>query len=320
MGLSDEKLAHRFWRRPPGPASDLLRIHARRLESEVVSWKKALKPYIPPKLSAFPYVVAYRARLWWKRFVRPDPLDPPWEVGAPGGGDLKKVGERFLEIFRTMAGLRPEHRVLEVGCSVGRMALPLTGYLAPPGGYEGLDIVRASIRWCRAAIGRKAKHFRFTHADVFNGEYNPGGEIAAEQYTFPFPDGSFDFVFLTSVFTHMMPAAVRRYLDEVRRVVKPGGRVLATFFLIPETRTESAAWLEHEGPGYRTSNPDRPEEAIAYEESVVRSWFHSAGLAIAEPVHRGSWTNLEQGLTYQDLVIALRPESGAPAETTDAAS
>lgn len=271
-----------------------------------MSWKQALKPYIPEKVSAFPYAVAYRARLWWKRVVRPNPLDPPWEVGAPGVGDVKQVGETYLEIFRTLGGLRPEHRVLEVGCSVGRMALPLTGYLAPPGGYEGLDIVRASIRWCRAAIGRKARNFRFTHADVFNGAYNPGGTVAAEQYTFPFPDGAFDFVFLTSVFTHMLPASIARYLGEIRRVVKPGGRVLATFFLVPDATTESASWLGHVGPGYLTSNPQRPEEAVAYQESVVRDWFRSAGLAIVEPVHRGSWTNFEHGLTYQDVVVAVR--------------
>lgn len=274
-----------------------------------MSWKKALKPYIPPRVSAFPYVVAYRARSWWRRVVNPNPLDPPWEVGAPGGGDLKQIGEDFVGLFRTLGGLRPEHRVLEIGCSVGRMALPLTGYLVSPGSYEGLDIVRPSIRWCRAAIGRKAKHFRFTHADIHNGEYNPRGKIAAEQYTFPFPDDSFDFVFLTSVFTHMLPVSITRYLGEIRRVVKPGNRVFATFFLIPAGPDDRGSWIGHEGPGYRTSNPDRPEEAIAYGEDVVREWFRAAGLTIIEPIHRGSWTNFEHGMTYQDVVVAVRERS-----------
>jgi SAM-dependent methyltransferase len=286
--------------RPPLPSGLIVN------NAGAMSIKKALKPYIPPRVSAFPYVLAWRVRSWWRRDVRPNPLDPPWEVGAPGEGDLKKIGSDFVDLFRTLGGLRPDHRVLEVGCGVGRMALPLTGYLAPPGGYEGVDVVRASIRWCRAAIGRRAKHFRFTHADIFNGEYNPRGTIAAEQYTFPFRDGAFDFVFLTSVFTHMLPPSVRRYLDEIRRVVKPGGRVLATFFLIPAGPSAGGSWIGHEGPGYRTSNPDRPEEAIAYEESVVREWFRASGLSIVEPVHRGSWTNFEHGITYQDVIVAVR--------------
>lgn len=305
MDFMATKVAHGGRRRAARPAP-ARRLRVCRLESRRVSWKKALKPYVPERVSAFPYVVAYRARSWWRRVVRPNPLDPPWEVGAPGGGDVKQVGDRFLELFRTMGGLRPEDRVLEVGCSVGRMALPLTGYLVPPGSYEGIDIVRASIRWCRAAIGRKAKHFHFTHADVFNGEYNRGGRIAAEQYTFPFPDGAFDFVFLTSVFTHMLPASITRYLGEIRRVLKPGGRVLATFFLIPAAPAGGGAWIGHDGPGYRTSNPDRPEEAIAYDEAVVREWFRASNLAIVEPVHRGTWTNFERGLTYQDTIVAVR--------------
>jgi len=268
--------------------------------------KKALKPYVPARVSAFPYVVAYRVRSWWRRVVRPDPFHPPWEVGAPGAGDVREMGEHFFELFRTIGGLRKDHRVLEVGCSVGRMALPLTGYLSPPGRYEGIDIVRPSIRWCRAAIGRKARHFRFTHADIFNGEYNPRGVIAAEQYTFPFEDGAFDFVFLTSVFTHMLPAAVVHYLGEISRVLAPGGRVLATFFLVPAADPGDGRWIAHEGPGYRTSNPNRPEEAIAFDEGVVRGWFRAAGLSILEPIHRGSWTNLEQGLSYQDVIVAQK--------------
>jgi SAM-dependent methyltransferase len=268
--------------------------------------KKALKPYIPPKLSAFPYVVAWRARHWFRAIFRPDPFDPPMEAGSPGVGDFRQIGDHFLELFRTLAGLRPDDRILEIGCSVGRMAAPLTRSLVTPGTYDGLDISKRSIRWCRWAIGRKFGNFRFTHADIFNGEYNPRGTIAAEQYTFPFPDGVFDFVFLTSVFTHMLPPSVRRYLDEIRRVLRPGGRVLATFFLIPAGPADGGSWIGHEGPGYRTSNPHRPEEAIAYEEGLVREWFRASGLTIVEPVHRGSWTNFEHGITYQDVIVAVR--------------
>ena len=49
-------------------------------------------------------------------------------------------------------------------------------------------------------------------------------ETKASEYTFPYEDGEFDVVVLTSVFTHMLPDDVAHYLDEIARVLKPGGR------------------------------------------------------------------------------------------------
>jgi SAM-dependent methyltransferase len=244
---------------------------------------------------------------------RPDPLDPPPFAGNPGRGDLVEIGREFFELFRMLGNLRPRDRVLEIGCSIGRMAIPLTGYLEPPGRYDGVDISGPSIRWCRRAIGRRFPSFQFHHADVFNGEYNRRGKIAAEDYEFPFPPSSFDFIFLTSVFTHMLPGAVRHYLDEIARLLSPGGRVLATFFLTPTSPPAPGTLrIDHVGDGYRTANPQNPEEAVAYEETAVREWFGSAGLTILEPVRRGCWTGPSEFHSYQDVVVAERVVTSLP--------
>lgn len=235
--------------------------------------------------------------------------DPPPEVGCPGGGEFGEVGRHLVGLLTSLGGLRPEHRVLDVGCSNGRVAAPLTRFLAAPGRYEGLDISRASIRWCRAAIGRRHGNFRFTFVNVRNGQYNPRGRVAPEDFSFPFPARAFDFVFLTSVFTHMLPAEIRRYLAEIARVLSPGGRIFATFFIVPASKDAPAQGdlrIDHAGPGYRTSNPEIPEEAIAYEEAVLRDWFRAAGFEIVEPIHRGSWSRLQDGVSFQDLVVATR--------------
>src|SRR5687768_5417535 len=68
------------------------------------------------------------------------PLEPPDQLVA-GIGGAWAVGERYLGYFRDLCGLRPEETVLDVGCGVGRMAVPLAGYLSPPGRYEGFDII-----------------------------------------------------------------------------------------------------------------------------------------------------------------------------------
>ena len=70
----------------------------------------------------------------------PQSLRPPDRIlraADIGGGDFEEVGEQFRVYFRDLADLRERDAVLEVGCGVGRMAIPLTKVLTPPGRYEG---------------------------------------------------------------------------------------------------------------------------------------------------------------------------------------
>ncbi len=218
-----------------------------------------------------------------------------------------QVGEHLFGLLTAFAGIRPQDRVLEIGCGVGRTAAPLTRFITPPGRYDGLDVSRPSIRWCRWAIGRRFRQFRFQHADIQNGEYNPAGRIPPERYVFPYASETFDLVFLTSVFTHMLPAAIPQYLAEIRRVLAPGGRLLATFFLVPlRPLPEGVFRIDHQRDGYWTADPARPEWAVAYEEAQVRRWFRDAGLAIREPIQRGYWSEPERTATFQDLIVAFR--------------
>jgi SAM-dependent methyltransferase len=244
---------------------------------------------------------------------RRGPLEPPRWLRFLDGGLSAHVGPRFLDHFRRLAGLRPDEDVLDVGCGVGRLAVPLTAYLSGRGSYRGFDVVRPAVRWCQRHITPAFPRFRFAHADVRNAAYNPGGGWLAKEFAFPHPDGAFDFVFLTSVFTHMLPAEVAHYLREVARVLRPGGRCLATFFLLnAEARTGMAGPgslydFRHAGDGYRTTDPARPEVAVAYEEEAARAFVAAAGLELRGPVHYGSWSGRAGGADGQDLVVAWRP-------------
>lgn len=246
---------------------------------------------------------------------RRDPLRPPRWLHFVGGGDFDTVGSRFLNHFRELASLQPDEDVLDVGCGVGRMALPLAGYLDTAGSYRGFDIVRAGVRWCQRHITPYYPHFQFAHADIFNAEYNPGGHQSAGTFTFPYTDASFDFVFLTSVFTHMLPDDVAHYLREIRRVLRPNGRCLATCFILND---ESRALMA--GPrsmfrflpideGYATTTPERPEAAVAYDEHDLRTLIINAGLTIQEPIFYGEWSGRAGAHEGQDIVI-LRKDEG----------
>ncbi len=272
--------------------------------------KQLIRRWVPPTVLMRARQVAY-APLEVNDLLRGrrDPLTPPRWLHFVGGGDFHTVGERFLNHFRTFGALQPSDSVLDVGCGVGRMALPLAGYLGPDGRYEGFDIVPAGIRWCQRHITPLYPRFRFQHANIYNAEYNPGGHEQPEQFVFPYGDDSFDFIFLTSVFTHMLPAGVANYLCEMKRVLRPHGRILATFFVLDQTALElngspgSLFAFRDSGAGYWTTHPDRPEAAIAYREQQLRALVQAAGLRIREPIHVGSWSGRAAEVDGQDIVI-----------------
>jgi SAM-dependent methyltransferase len=214
------------------------------------------------------------------------------------GGDFKGAGARFRQ-GAVDAGLQPHHRVLDLGCGVGRLAVALSDYLDDRGRYVGLDTDRKAIRACDKRIASKLPHFSFVWADVFNTRYNRSAEAKAAQYRFPFDDDAFDFVFSNSLFTHLVPDDARNYFHEIGRVLKPGARTVNTIFLLNEV---SLPLVESEDSGEvvlhpfgdlaRVKRPERPEAFIALDEDFVRQAHDEAGLRI-EGVRYGAWSGRE---------------------------
>jgi SAM-dependent methyltransferase len=240
-------------------------------------------------------------------------LDSRLPVGRTLPGAIhREAGERYLELFIELGGLKPDHAVLEPGCGTGRMARPLTGYLSAEGSYDGFDVVTEAIETCVNEIGSSHPNFRFQRVDVHNRVYNRSGSLDPESFAFPYRDEDFDFVFLTSVFTHMLPPEVRQYMGEIRRVLRPSGRCLMTFFLL---NPESIAAIEagrtkpkfaHEGDGYLYDIRGRPEAAVAYREADALSLIVPAGLVLDGPVHHGRWMGQRPAAAGQDVIVVKR--------------
>jgi SAM-dependent methyltransferase len=237
-------------------------------------------------------------------------LVPPHALNFVGDGDFEATGNEFLRYFVDLGGLKPTNRVLEVGCGIGRMARPLTKYLST-GSYEGIDIVPRGIVWATAHISARYPNFRFQLANIHNTAYNPGGQLRATEYRFPFADGQFDFAFLTSVFTHMLTRDVEHYLREITRTLRPNGKSLITFFLLNEESHRlirdglSSLNFRFHRDGCRVEHDRVPEDVVAFEETDMAALHRSVGLTI-ELVRYGAWPGRAEYLSYQDIVVARK--------------
>lgn len=252
-----------------------------------------------------PGLDALQATLAGNRFL---PAPPP-ELMLCGDGDFRAVGAEFLGHFVRLAGLRPDDRVLDLGCGVGRMAVPLTQYLSDSGSYVGVDVGQGGIAWCGRAITPAYPRFRFAHLDVAHPIYNPDGQHEAGEVQLPFPEGSFDVIILVSVLTHLGTPALTRYASEISRLLAPGGRCFATAFLVNPPARETLARGEGRlpfdvaapGPEFH-ADPDAPLAAIAFDEDHFLEKFLRVGRKRLRPPVYGHWSGRSSPV-FQDVSV-----------------
>jgi SAM-dependent methyltransferase len=240
------------------------------------------------------------------RLTDPARRGEPWSfVHNVGNGDFQAVGAQLMRNLTDYAGLRPTDRVLDIGCGNGRVAAQLAPFLKDAGGYLGFDISRSGIAACRRQFAGE-RHMAFAHLDVWNGEYNARGRIAELDTVFPAPDTSFDLAFATSVFTHMRMPAVRRYLAETARVLKPGGRFAFTAFALEPGREASADFAFKRFDDTSAAVDHRyPERAIGHHRSALDAEVVAAGLSLAG-FWRGYWAGEPDYNGGQDLYLAVK--------------
>lgn len=238
------------------------------------------------------------------------PMVPPRGMIFTGSGDFVSSGKQLVDLCIIQTQLQPHHQVLDVGCGIGRLAVALTSYLNNQGTYSGFDVVNDGIQWCKQEITSRFPNFQFIHTPLRNDLYNLSTSQRAEQFVFPYANNSFDLVVLTSVFTHMQPAEVQHYLKEIKRVLKPGGKCLATFFVIDEetiTQIEhrpDVMQFEYEYENYYLHDEKVKDANIAFKWNALQQMSSNADLSI-NTFNKGWWRGTERSnsFNFQDVLI-----------------
>ena len=181
---------------------------------------------------------------------------------------------------------------LDFGCGCGRIARYVAG-LPEVANLHGVDVDADLVRWAARAL--------------------PGGGRFATMRPDPplaFADASFDVVYAISIFTHYTEDEQRAWLDELERLLRPGGLLIATTIApsrageFPGITAEDRARLG--ASGFLCVNAD----SDAFNE---RAAFHSPDYLRAQWGRRFTPRLHEPAgfVGYQDLSVWEKPAASA---------
>ncbi|TLF80920.1 class I SAM-dependent methyltransferase [Nocardia cyriacigeorgica] len=116
---------------------------------------------------------------------------------------------RLIRDLAAASGAEPGDRALDIGCGPGKLVRALGDVVGPTGSATGVDPSRTAI-----------EHNR-THDSAPNHRYV---QSAAQQLDFA--DAEFDVITCTFVMHHIPDQHRATAIDEMYRVLRPGGRLL----------------------------------------------------------------------------------------------
>ena len=179
------------------------------------------------------------------------------------------------------AGLcRLDSTVVDIGCGCGRYAHPLRDYRFKSerfsGKYIGIDIDEEMLKWC--SRNYDSERFSFYRSNHGSKAYR-GAEGGNAHYRIPVADERADFVFSTSLFTHLLEEQLTNYCQETFRILKPGGHMAMACFSLdhpPPTYGDRHTFRHQIGNSF-VESLEVPEAAVAYREEFLFAVARQAG-------------------------------------------
>ena len=203
------------------------------------------------------------------------------------GGLWQEIGSLQFEFLR-QNGLSPHHRLIDIGCGALRCGIPIIRFLEA-GNYFGLDLNASLIEAAKYELVKEALTAQNPHLLVSD---------AFEMTRFGV---QFDLAIAQSLFTHLNASLISRCLVELHRVLKPGGRLFASFLAAPTSH--HSAPITHE-PGGVISNLD----SDPFHQSFAELHDLAAGAGFSSRLV-GPW-NHPRGQQMVELRPALATDTG----------
>jgi len=125
-------------------------------------------------------------------------------------GRDKAIREKLIQLAAPARG----EKVLDVGCGTGTLAIALKSSVGT-GEVHGIDASPEMIEVAKEKAAKAGSDIDFQVALI---------------EAIPFPDATFDLVTISLMLHHLPDDLKRTGLDEIRRVLKPGGRFMAMDF------------------------------------------------------------------------------------------
>ncbi|MBV8658434.1 MAG: class I SAM-dependent methyltransferase [Burkholderiales bacterium] len=149
------------------------------------------------------------AYISWTNRVKSRDLPPAKALQTAIGGEFEAFGIIQSEMLKFF-GLNEDSYVIDVGCGSGRLAAPLSQWSSLK--YLGFDVVPDLVDHARQVANREDWKF-----------------AVVDKIEIPEKDGKADMVCFFSVLTHLLHEQSYIYLEEARRVLKPGGVIVLSF-------------------------------------------------------------------------------------------
>lgn len=135
------------------------------------------------------------------------------------GGLWEELGHMQFDFLKSR-GLKPFHKLLDIGCGCLRGGLHYIKYLEN-GNYFGLDVNTSLIQ--AGLIEIKEAGLENKHPEL----------LVDDQFRLDKFNEMFDFMVSISLFTHLPMNNIIRCLSEARKHLKPSGLYFSTFFEAP---------------------------------------------------------------------------------------
>lgn len=163
--------------------------------------------------------------------------------------------------------------VVEIGCGCGRIAHHLRGEWFK-GSYVGVDIDQEMLEWSAAHF--PAAKFSFMPSPNTSKTYSAGAAVESAPFVFP-ADWKKDFIYSTSLYTHLLEREMVDYTRESFRILRPGGTMYMSFFCLDTVKRGDRWTFRHKIGDAYVENLEYPEAAVAYTRDFMENLGRSAG-------------------------------------------